>query len=203
MPSPDAGVRSCRPRLTRWSSGPAARGLIAVFIDNENRDVGMWLRRLRRERDRIERQLQEAPSDPRRHETEDLLRRLDALIRRLESDEVAVRSVLDDECAKAARERAGRERRGALVALITALAALLGHSVSVPADASEEELQGVVGLLHGLFVQQLMQDLGYTAPVAFVAGALHPWLCPLPDPAPSLSEWRSGARGVRQRVGRD
>lgn len=163
----------------------------------------MRLGRLKRERDRIKRQLQDAPGDPRRQEREELIRRLDALIQRLESDEVAVRSVLDDECAKAARERAGRERRGALVALITALAALLGHSVSVPADASEEELQGVAGLLHGLFAQQLMRDLGYTAPIAFVEGALHPWLCPLPDPAPSLGEWRSGAGALRQRVGRD
>lgn len=156
------------------------------------------LRRLKRERDLIEREIQEMPESPLKAGKRELLRKLDELIQRLEGDENAIRSVVDEEYKKALREQAGRARRDALVAIVTALAALVGYSVNVPAAATEDELQHVANVLNALFAQQMVQALLEHMPPTTVAdGVLHPWLSPLPlsDASfGSVADWRNGSR---------
>ena len=140
------------------------------------------LGRLKRERDRIRQQ----PENP---DQQELLKRLDRLIERLEGHEAAVLAVLEDEL-KVAKKQAGDDaRRADLAALVTSFAALLGYSVNIPANATEDELLRVIGLLHGLAVQQSMQCLGYSPPLS-LAAELPLWLVPFPD-TPSVSAWRN------------
>lgn len=139
------------------------------------------LGRLKRERDRIRQQ----PESP---EQQELLKQLDRLIKRLEGHEAAVLAVLEDE-QKAAKKARNDARRADLAALVTAFAALVGYSVNIPANATEDELLRMMGLLHGLAVQQSMQCLGYSPPLSLVA-EFPLWLAPFPD-TPSVSAWRN------------